>query len=288
MAEAPPIMAAGVVVLRKGREVLVVHRPKYDDWSFPKGKLDPGEHVTAAAVREAAEETGLQVRLGPPLAHQQYDVSNGQTRSKVVHYWVGWVVGDDDVSKYQPNAEIDKVAWVPLADAARLLDYRRDRVTLEETEGLHKRSHPLVVLRHGKAVPRKAWKGEERQRPLAEAGERQAQLLAPVLAAYGVRRVVSSSSRRCWTTLSPYVDGADLDLHVTTSLSEQDATRRSVREHVTRLLENDEPSVLCTHRPVLPWVYNALEVRDPKLEPGALLVVHHRHGRVVSAERHRP
>jgi 8-oxo-dGTP pyrophosphatase MutT (NUDIX family)/phosphohistidine phosphatase SixA len=288
MAEAFPIMAAGAVVLRKGREVLVVHRPKYDDWSFPKGKLDPGEHVTAAAVREVAEETGLQIRLGPPLPSQQYEIANGQRRTKVVHYWVGWVLGDDDVSKYQPNDEIDRVAWVPLDEAGRLLDYRRDRETLKETAGVRKKTYPLVVLRHGKAIARKAWKGEERQRPLAEAGERQAQLLVPVLAAYGVRRVVSSSSRRCWTTLSPYVDGADLDLNVTTSLSEQDATRRSVERHVSRLRERAEPSVLCTHRPVLPWVYDALGVQDPMLEPGALLVVQHRHGRLVSVERQRP
>jgi 8-oxo-dGTP pyrophosphatase MutT (NUDIX family)/phosphohistidine phosphatase SixA len=288
MGQAPPIMAAGAVVLRKGREVLLVHRPKYDDWSFPKGKLDPGEHVTAAAVREVAEETGLQIRLGPPLSTQQYEVSNGQTRTKVVHYWLGWVLGDDDVSKYQPNAEIDRVVWVPLDHAADLLDYRRDRETLEETAAVRKKSHPLVVLRHGKATPRKAWKGEERQRPLAEAGERQAQLLVPVLAAYGVRRVVSSSSRRCWTTVSPYVDVGDLDLHVTTSLSEQDATRESVERHVNRLMEAEEPAVLCTHRPVLPWVYDALGVPDPKLEPGALLVAHHRRGSLVTVELHRP
>jgi 8-oxo-dGTP diphosphatase len=288
MAEAPPIMAAGAVVLRKGREVLLVHRPKYDDWSFPKGKLDPGEHVTAAAVREVAEETGLQVRLGPPLPTQQYEVRNGQTRIKVVHYWVGWVLGDDDVSKYQPNAEIDQVAWVPLDEAQHALDYRRDRETLEETAGMRRKSYPLVVLRHAKALPRKAWKGEERQRPLAEAGEQQAQLLVPILTAYGVRQVVSSSSRRCWTTLSPYVDGADLDLHLTASLSEQDATPESVERHIGRLRARQEASVLCTHRPVLPWVYEALGVPDPKLEPGASLVVHHRHGRVVSMERHRP
>ena len=62
-------MAAGAVVVRKGPEVLLVHRPKYDDWSFPKGKLDPGEHLTSCAVREVAEETGLDIRLGPPLEH---------------------------------------------------------------------------------------------------------------------------------------------------------------------------------------------------------------------------
>src|SRR4051794_41489186 len=103
MAEAFPIMAAGAVVIRKGREVLLVHRPKYNDWSFPKGKLDPGEHVTAAAVREVAEETGLQIRLGPPLPIQQYEITNGQLRTKVVHYWVGWVLGAAKGPKNQPN-----------------------------------------------------------------------------------------------------------------------------------------------------------------------------------------
>jgi 8-oxo-dGTP pyrophosphatase MutT (NUDIX family)/phosphohistidine phosphatase SixA len=288
MTEAPPILAAGAVVLRRGPEVLLVHRPKYDDWSFPKGKADPGEHVTMAAVREVAEETGLQVRLGPPVTSQQYDVRNGQTRTKVVYYWVGRVVGDDDVSKYRPNAEIDEVTWLPVDKADDVLTYRRDRDTLAEVARVRKKSTPLVVLRHGKAVPRKAWTGDERQRPLADAGEKQAELLVPILSAYGVRRVVSSSSRRCWTTVSPYVDGADLELQVTTSLSEQDATRRSVQRHVRTLLERQEPAVLCTHRPVLPWVYDTLGVEDPKLEPGALLVVHHRSGEVVAVERHAP
>ena len=81
------VRAAGAVVTRKGGDVLLVHRPKYDDWSFPKGKLDPGEHATAAAVREVAEETGLDVRLGPALLAQRYRMSNG--RIKAVHYWVG-------------------------------------------------------------------------------------------------------------------------------------------------------------------------------------------------------
>jgi 8-oxo-dGTP pyrophosphatase MutT (NUDIX family) len=91
MAEPPVIAAAGVVVCRKGSQLLLVHRPKYDDWSFPKGKLDPGEHATTAAVREAAEETGLDVRLGAPLTRQHYQVQNGQLRDKHVDFWVAHV-----------------------------------------------------------------------------------------------------------------------------------------------------------------------------------------------------
>ncbi len=286
MTEPELIVAAGAVVVRKGPEVLLVHRPKYDDWSFPKGKLDPAEHVTTAAVREVAEETGLDVRLGPPLSTQAYQVRNGWVRPKIVHYWVARVVGGDDVSTYRPNAEIDAVAWVPLDKAARMLTYERDRETLAEAVAVRKKSYPMVVLRHGKAAARKSWKGDDRKRPLAKDGELQAEQVVPVLGAYGVQRVVSSSSKRCWTTVSPYADVADLYVEVTADLSEEDATPDGVETIVHEVLQRPEPVVLCTHRPVLPHVYAALGVRDPKLETGSMLVVHHRRGLVVGLELH--
>ena len=101
------VVSAGVVVFGPGRTVLLVHRPKYDDWSFPKGKLDRGERAAAAAVREVEEETGLRVRLGPPLGSQRYPVRGGM---KTVVYWTGRPVDATDVSTYEPNAEIDDVA----------------------------------------------------------------------------------------------------------------------------------------------------------------------------------
>ena len=286
MAEGPPIAAAGVVVSRKGPEVLLVHRPKYDDWSFPKGKVDLGEHVTTAAVREVAEETGLDVRLGPPLTTQRYTVRNGQTRTKLVSYWAGRVVGGDDVTTYQPNDEIDEVEWVPLEKAADRLTYQRDRDTLAEFSLFRGKSEPLVVLRHAKARPRKDWKKDDRDRPLAKVGLLQADEVVPILGAYGVQRILSSSSRRCWTTLSPFADVSEIDLEVTRDLTEEDATPKSVARHVHRLLTKAEPAVLCTHRPVLGHVYAALGVRDPKLRPGAMLVVHHRKGQVLAVEQH--
>ena len=286
MSQDPDIIAGGAVVARRGPEVLLVHRPKYDDWSFPKGKVDPGEHVTAAAVREVAEETGLHVRLGPPLSSQHYSVQNGQRRDKRVDYWAGRVVGSDDVSTYRPNAEIDRVVWAGVDKAEQLLSYDRDRETLIEATPHMKKSHPLVVLRHGKSRSRKKWKKDDRERTLNREGLLQAEQLVPVLAAYGVRRLLSSSSRRCWTTVSPYADTAGLDLQVTRDLSEEDATRRAVTRHVHRLLERPEPAALCTHRPVLPYVYDALGVADPKLDPGAMLVVHHRNGQIIAVEEH--
>ena len=278
--------AAGAVVVRKGPQVLLVHRPKYDDWSFPKGKLDPGEHELTAAVREVAEETGLDIRLGPPLSPQSYEVGNGQKRLKRVHYWVGRVVGDDDVAAYRPNAEIDEVVWVDVDKAREQLSYHYDQVTLEEGLRLRKRSYPVVVLRHGHARSRKSWRGDDRERTLDKTGEYQAEAVVPLLAAYGVSTVLSSSSRRCWTTVAPYAEVADLHVGVTDGLSEEDATEGTVAEEVQRLLLRKEPSVLCTHRPVLPWVFAALGVPERPLEPGALFVAHVRNGRVVAAEHH--
>ena len=124
----PDVLAAGAVVWRRRREVLLVHRPTYDDWSFPKGKLDPGEWLPAAAVREVGEETGLTIRLGPPLGTQRY--LNGD-RMKSVHYWVGWAVGSDDVSGYLVNSEIDDVQWMPWKAAMERLTYPYDRETLK-------------------------------------------------------------------------------------------------------------------------------------------------------------
>lgn len=282
----PDVVAAGAVITRKGGDVLLVHRPKYDDWSFPKGKLDPGEHVTTAAVREVAEETGLDIRLGPPLRSQRYRLESGESRMKRVHYWVGRVVGDDDVSKYKVNDEIDEVVWLPLDAARERLHYEYDLATLAEYETVRKKTFPLVILRHGRAKSRKAWKKDDRERPLTKAGQFQAEQVVPVLGAYGVTHILTSSSRRCWATVAPYADVADLHMEDTDDLAEEDATPETVAEQVQGLLALKEASVLCTHRPVLPWVFEALGLEPHQLAPGAVFVVHHRRGRIVSTEHH--
>jgi 8-oxo-dGTP diphosphatase len=274
------------VVFRPGREVLLVHRPRYDDWSFPKGKLDPGEHLTACAVREVEEETGLRVRLGRPLPQQRYRVTGG--RHKVVSYWVGRAVEDDDVSGYEPNNEIDRVEWVPYELAKRRLTYAHDRETLQLAKKLRKRTRPVIVLRHGHACPRKRWTGDDRRRPLHPDGLEQARALVDTLAAYDVSRIVSSSSTRCVQTVEPYADASGWPLERTRALTEEDATAESVLALVDDLVAERENTVVCTHRPVLPTVFAALGVEDPRLEPGAMLVVHLRRGEVVATEVHRP
>ena len=108
MGRSPVVQAAGCVVWRYGTtepEVLLVHRPKYDDWSYAKGKLDRGESFAAAAVREVAEETGLTVRLGPRLPHQEYPV-NGSRRKRVA-YWAAPAPPRANITTYEANHEID-------------------------------------------------------------------------------------------------------------------------------------------------------------------------------------
>lgn len=280
------IVAAGAVVLRSGRDVLLVHRPKYDDWSFPKGKRDRGEHVTAAAVREVEEETGLRVRLGRPLARQRYATSKGM---KTVYYWVARVTGSDDVSGYRPNAEIDEVAWVPADKAAKLLTYPHDRETLAEALARPRKTRTVVVVRHAESRSRDRWHDDDRRRPLLATGRLHATALVPVLEAYGVRRVVSSPSTRCLETVSPFCEVTGTEPELVDLLSEEGARPRRVRALVATIVEELDrtgPAALCSHRPVFPAVFDALGLEDPELEKGEILVAHLRRGEVVAVERH--
>lgn len=283
----PDIKSAGAVVLRKsgsgGRQVLLVHRPKYDDWSFPKGKVDRGEHVVAAAVREVHEETGVHIRLGVPLPAQRYPLTR---RMKLVHYWVGHVVGSDDISNYWPNKEIDDLAWVDLDKAEHLLTYPFDRDTLAAAVAQRKRTRALIVLRHAVARSRRAWRVDDTLRPLLKLGERQADKLVPLLAAYDVSRVVSSSSTRCLQTVAPFSHVVRQRIQPHKGLSEEKATSATVTRVVDTLLQATENGVLCGHRPVLPSIFDALEIDDVKLPPAGFVVVHHRRGRVVATEQH--
>jgi 8-oxo-dGTP diphosphatase len=124
-----PVRAAGGLVLRRGEdgtsEILVVHRPTYDDWSFPKGKLEPGESEEDAAVREVEEETGLRCRLELELATTRY--RDGSGRPKTVRYWLMTPVGGVLTAAH----EVDDARFVPVTEAGDLLTYERDRDLLE-------------------------------------------------------------------------------------------------------------------------------------------------------------
>ncbi len=284
---APDLIAAGAVVTRKGptgREVLLVHRPKYDDWSFPKGKRDPGEHVTQTACREVLEETGVEIRLGQPLRPQLYSVGGG--RAKTVHYWVGQVVGDDDVSHFPANNEIDRVIWVPVKQAGSVLSYRHDVHTLEQFGQVRRGTRAFVLLRHARAQKRDRFTGpDDSLRPLTKAGKVQATNLSGILHAYGISEILSSSSLRCQQTVQPYATDFVFPIESLTALSEEQYDAPLAAELTRAALQARHGIVMCTHRPILPDLLEAIGWYEEPLAAGEMVICHHRKGELLSVER---
>jgi 8-oxo-dGTP diphosphatase len=294
MSRERPLTAAGAVTWRRATprpddtsrrpvELLLVHRPRYDDWTFPKGKPDPGEDLVTTAVREVAEETGQRIRLGHPLPDTQYRVAGGPKR---VSYWAARVVGRTE-TPFVPNREVDEVRWVRPGHARKLLSYDHDHDLLEAFLDLRDdkahRTRTLVVVRHGKARARESWSGEDALRPLTLVGERRAEALVPILQAYGVRRVVTSPAERCAATVEPFARSIGAFLRLDDRLTE-DTRRSDVRRCVDAVLDAKPPAVICGHRPTLPWVFEALGVEAPDLAPGEGVVLHHRRGKVLASE----
>ena len=321
--------AAGALVWReKGGDlqVLLVHRPRYDDWSFPKGKLESGESLCACAVREVAEETGVQVRLEQPLETIRYRLGDG-TR-KEVRYWAA-----RELDRGSPalaargriprasRSEIDGVQWMGVKEARKRLDHAIDRdllgslVDLWEDDKLD--TWTLVLVRHARAVKRSVWnrpkkrtaEQDEATRPLTgDHGRARARALAPILAAYGVGRAISSPWRRCCDTLAPYCRAAGLNLELEPAITEHAhaAAPKATRKVVEKALRMREgPVALCTHRPVLPAVMDVVAEyapgkllrsvpnRDPWLKTGEIMVIHmarRPHGKIraVAIEKQRP
>ncbi len=264
-------------------EVLVVHRPRWNDWSFPKGKLDPREKPIVAAAREVEEETGLRVSVGARLRDDHYTISTGQP--KVVSYWIAQPPHEADITGYQPNAEIDDVMWMSISEAKRDLTYQRDVELLEEFQVSAYESSVLLIVRHADARSRKTWRGDDNERPLAAAGRRTAEALAPVFAAYGITRVVTSDALRCVETVLPYVNASGAKVRLKSGLSEERVSDKALRKLSAKALADDRRTVICTHRPVLPRLCKALGITKTALDPGGLLVVHRANGRVLSVEK---
>jgi 8-oxo-dGTP pyrophosphatase MutT (NUDIX family)/phosphohistidine phosphatase SixA len=311
------VLAAGAICWRQEPdgelEVLLVRSARWGDWSWPKGKLDPGETLPECAVREVLEETGVQVELGVPLPSVSYVLPDGQ--DKTVHYWAARSRGSRP--RTATEEEIAEVSWLSTRAARERLSRPSDFAPLDELLSLAARTrldtHPVLVLRHAKARSRANWPGEEADRPLTGSGRRQANGVSGLIACWAPERILTSPWARCRQTLQPYLeqDGSDgVHPEVVPLLSEQGLRNNPDRisETVAELLVGGRSALLCTHRPVLAVVVDALAeatalaVRDqlphhdPWLSPAEVLVVqvsgrirgHRVMHRVHSVERYRP
>src|SRR4051794_27845038 len=152
------------------RRIAIVHRPRYDDWSLPKGKLHTGEDPLLAACREVVEETGFVPRVGIRLPVQEYRL--GPDR-KLVDYWAMEAVG----GAFAANHEVDELRWLRPAEAATWLSYDRDRALLRTFLAAPEPDAMVLLVRHAKAGERSAWHGDDRLRPLDPAGQEQTEEL---------------------------------------------------------------------------------------------------------------
>lgn len=308
------VAVPGEPIEEKSIEVRVVHRPRYDDWSWPKGKTEFHEPVPVAAVREVEEETGLTVALGAPLTLQRYRLGSGQT--KEVHYWVGQLLPDGAAMRTRrpvvpaSHREIDVSRWLTPSKAQGLLTRRGDRRLLTELTA-RAAAGTLVtgtvgLLRHAKAVSRASWPDGEESRPLTRMGVQQALDVVDLLSAFGTHDLISSPWTRCTATVGPYATLAGVEVSsrgvLTERAMEEDPTRGRavVADLVAR---HNEPTVLCIHRPTLPALLEPLlEVTPSRLRPqfphsspwlstAELLVAHIAHpldgpAQLVAAETH--
>lgn len=278
------VRAAGVVLLRKssrGPKLLVVHRPRHKDWSLPKGKLDKGEHVVTAAVRECDEETGIIPILGPHLGRQAYPVMG---RPKIVDYWVATVGTDQG---FTPDSEIDEIRWVTPEQARGLLSYKRDYQMVRRGLAMPPTS-PLVLLRHTSAMKRADFKGKnDAQRPLSGKGRSQAKDLVPILRAFALDRIHSSDATRCMQTVQPYASRDRVSIEQELLFSEAgfaEKPKAAVRR-ITTLADSTHRLCVCSHRPVLPSLLKPFAAEAKRrdqhlfkepLPPGGMVVVHRR------------
>jgi 8-oxo-dGTP diphosphatase len=294
-----------------------VHRPRYDDWGFPKGKRDAGEQVLLTAVREVAEETGIRILLGRRLPASHYEVRG---RPKRVDYWAASPAPGPQ-PPFTPGAETDRLAWLDLAAARGRLSYPRDVSLLDEFAAGPAVTIPLILLRHARAEDKQAWRAaghaDDQPRPLAAPGVAQAEALAEVLGCFPAAEVISSPAQRCVATVQSYAartatpirlepsfavgphDPAGLAPPAGSAPAAGSAAPRgpgaatAARRCLEQIVAAGRPALICAHRENLPlllgWACKQLgsETPDgPPLAHGAFWVLHISRGTLASAEQH--
>ena len=256
--------AAGGVLWRAGPdgavETALVHRSKYDDWSLPKGKLDPGEHALPAAVREVTEETGERVVLGRRSLQVRYTVPDGPKR---VDYWLMQSCG----GRFTANDEIAELRWVRLAEAAGAVTYEHDRAVLADAARDDvPRAPTLLLVRHASAGSRSDWDGDDDERPLDEKGREQARRLAEVLPHFRPTAVLSAARTRCTETVEPLASALGLQVQPLPALGEEEFsadpdTGLAALEGLLGPRDQPGVTVVCSQGGAIPSALLALGVR---------------------------
>lgn len=301
------VTAAGCLIWRYHKEqleVLIIHRPRYNDWSWPKGKVDPGETIAETAIREVQEEVGLTVSLGVPLAVTRYPVKHGL---KDVYYWSARV--DSSAHAQADEDEVDELRWVTPKAARKMLTNKTDSDPLGALLKLWDDGdlavRPVIVVRHAKAKPRSTWSAAEGERPLAATGKRQALAVCRLLLAWNPHKVWSSPWVRCMQTMTNYNKQTGIAIKTKPAITEAAHKRQPQRaaKVFEAMFEKEYPIAVCTHRPVLPTVLEVLAKHcnkflaaqlptdDPYLVPGEMLVMQvsmRNKNRMVSLEQIKP
>ncbi|HTJ71577.1 MAG TPA: NUDIX hydrolase [Actinospica sp.] len=267
------IKASGAVLWRLGPggakdlELALIHRPRYDDWSFAKGKAEPGEHAVLTAVREVEEETAHRVVLGRRLPGTDYEVLG---RPKRVKYWAARVVEE---GRFAANDEVDELEWLPAEQARERLTSALDVEVLDAFLAGPADTFPIVLQRHGKAERRSSLYADDLARPLAPAGRQQAIALAELLAVYGAEELISSPAVRCVGTVQPYADLHGVEMHLESALTEISYVHapRAVVSWLADLAARRVGAIACTHGPLLDELIAAVlygpGFADPEQEP---------------------
>ncbi|OCB60727.1 NUDIX hydrolase [Mycobacterium malmoense] len=285
------VYAAGAVLWRPtdssnpGLEVAVIHRPRYDDWSLPKGKVDPGETAPVAAVREVCEETGHQAILGRRLDMVSYPIEAGV---KKVCYWAARSTGGD----FTPGNEVDELVWLPMADALKKLSYAHDRKMLRHFTKHPADTHTVLVVRHGTAGRKSRFKGDDTQRPLDKRGRAQAEALVPQLLAFGATEVHAADRLRCHQTVEPLAEELGVTVHNEPALTEESYAKspKRARQRMLEIAERQGTPVICSQGKVIPdlieWWCERDGVRPDKSRnhKGSTWVLSLSAGRLVAAD----
>ncbi|MGN5240771.1 MULTISPECIES: NUDIX domain-containing protein [unclassified Rhodococcus (in: high G+C Gram-positive bacteria)] len=284
------IFAAGTLLWRpsaSGVELAMVHRPRYDDWTLPKGKLDPGETAIIAALRETEEETGFRAELGRGLGRVTYPMP-GTDQRKQVDYWTARCTSGEFV----PNDEVDILRWVSPDIAFDELSYSMDHTVLRRFLELPPDTRTVLLVRHAKAGSRKDYEGDDRSRPLEEKGLRQAAALVPQLSAFGADVVFSADRTRCIETIEPLADHLDLDIALEPMLSEEDyaADPSLAHKRIADVIENGRVLVLCSQGGVIPGLLqwwseqSGFDLPEGRTRKASTWVLSFHDGKLVAAE----